>query len=271
MPASRSTRIVLLIYGIAIIVFLYLPLVSVGFASVARARFLSFPIQNYTTRWYVDAFNSDTVAELAMMTLVMSLTFKRMRTSFAVCFVMSAINEMLLMAGIISDTVLLKSPTTTREDIHALEELSVLSGRDYQEYGEEIFSSTGTLNAQKAEAVITADFKTYNEYKVNLGIGQVEVVTFQNLDEVREPFLNELESIREDMKLDWVMLLITNVVKEESMLFSTSYKPAEKLMVYQKIENGHYYLPGVLSRKKQLLPDILRVLEELRGNQVRGY
>ncbi len=73
MPASRSTRIVLLIYGIAIIVFLYLPLVSVGFASVARARFLSFPIQNYTTRWYVDAFNSDTVAELVTTSLKIAL------------------------------------------------------------------------------------------------------------------------------------------------------------------------------------------------------
>lgn len=66
MPTSRSTRIVLLLYGVLIIAFVYLPLLSVGFASVARARYLTFPIQQYSTRWYGDALQSDTVRELVL-------------------------------------------------------------------------------------------------------------------------------------------------------------------------------------------------------------
>jgi spermidine/putrescine transport system permease protein len=64
MPPSRSTRIVLLVYGLLIIFFLYLPLIAVAFASVSRARYLTFPIRAYSTRWYSDALESDTVSDL---------------------------------------------------------------------------------------------------------------------------------------------------------------------------------------------------------------
>ena len=64
MPTSPSTRIVLYVYGILVIAFLYLPLISVGFASVSKARYLSFPIKRYSTKWYGDALESSTVRGL---------------------------------------------------------------------------------------------------------------------------------------------------------------------------------------------------------------
>lgn len=69
MPASRSTRIVLFIYGLLVIGLLYLPLVSVGFASVSRARYLSFPIRTYSTKWYTEALASGTVRDLLLTSL----------------------------------------------------------------------------------------------------------------------------------------------------------------------------------------------------------
>lgn len=82
MTPSRLTRTVLFIYGIAVIVFLYLPLVSVGFASVSKARYLSFPIKRYSTKWYGEALQSSTVSELlwtslsvAAVVTVVSLVF----------------------------------------------------------------------------------------------------------------------------------------------------------------------------------------------------
>lgn len=69
MPTSRFTRIALLLYGIFIIAFLYLPLVSVGFASISKARYLSFPIKKYSTKWYVDALESSTVRDLIWTSL----------------------------------------------------------------------------------------------------------------------------------------------------------------------------------------------------------
>ena len=69
MPTSRSTRIVLYIYGILVIVFLYVPLLSVGFASVSKARYLSFPIKRYSTKWYGEALESSTVRDLLSTSL----------------------------------------------------------------------------------------------------------------------------------------------------------------------------------------------------------
>ncbi len=69
MPTSRSTRIVLYIYGILMIAFLYLPLLSVGFASISKARYLSFPIKRYSTKWYGEALESSTVRDLLTTSL----------------------------------------------------------------------------------------------------------------------------------------------------------------------------------------------------------
>lgn len=69
MPTSRSTRIVLYIYGIVVIAFLYLPLLSVGFASISKARYLSFPIKRYSTKWYGEALESSTVRDLLTTSL----------------------------------------------------------------------------------------------------------------------------------------------------------------------------------------------------------
>lgn len=73
MPASRSTRIVLYVYGLLVIAFLYLPLVSVGFASISQARYLSFPIKRYSTKWYGEALESSTVSELVMTSLTVAV------------------------------------------------------------------------------------------------------------------------------------------------------------------------------------------------------
>ncbi|GGE78581.1 ABC transporter permease [Stappia taiwanensis] len=69
MKTSQTTRIALYVYGVAIIVFLYLPLVSVGFASISKARYLSFPIRHYSTKWYAEALRSDTVSDLLFTSL----------------------------------------------------------------------------------------------------------------------------------------------------------------------------------------------------------
>lgn len=69
MQTSRSTRIVLYIYGIFVIAFLYLPLLSVGFASISKARYLSFPIKRYSTKWYGEALESSTVRDLLTTSL----------------------------------------------------------------------------------------------------------------------------------------------------------------------------------------------------------
>jgi len=169
----------------------------------------------------------------------------------------------LLMSGILSDTAILKSPTTTGEDVAAIRELAEIAGIDYQKLGYDMFASTDSLKTMDPQKVVSSDFKEYAEFGIKVGIGQVEVVTLSDLDEVREGLFHALEEIRRDRQLDWTMLMVTNILKEDSILLTTNMPKAEKKLSYPQIEKNIFDLPGVLSRKKQLLPEILRVLEEM--------
>ncbi|ADD68794.1 Inorganic diphosphatase [Denitrovibrio acetiphilus DSM 12809] len=169
----------------------------------------------------------------------------------------------ILLSGILSDTVILKSPTTTDQDIDAVKELEEISGLNFEKHGVEMFSATDSLKARNVRDIINADFKAFSEYGKQFGIGQVEVVNIEELDGVKDNLLEGLSVIKNEKGLTWSMLLVTDIIKEESVLLTSGYEPAEKLLSYKQSGERHFYLPGVLSRKKQLLPEILRVLEDL--------
>lgn len=171
-----------------------------------------------------------------------------------------------LLAGILSDTVLLKSPTTTPEDRTAVQALADLAGVDYRTFGEEMFSRTAVLSEKEPGEVVEADFKVYREYGFTVGIGQVEVVTLEDLGENSGALKNALERTAEERNLDWALLLVTNVLKENSKLISMGPSQLEEKLIYRNEGEGVFDLPGILSRKKQLLPEVLRVLEEAAEN-----
>ncbi|MCA1927796.1 MAG: putative manganese-dependent inorganic diphosphatase [Calditerrivibrio sp.] len=171
----------------------------------------------------------------------------------------------LLASGILADTVILKSPTTTDDDVRALSDLSQIGGFDYIEYGKEIFSATDSLKNRTPSDIINTDFKIYSEFGVSFGVGQVEVVNIDELKEVQSDLIKELEIIKNKNSLHMSMLLVTDIITENSILLSTTFKTIEKVIKYRQIDENSYYLPNVLSRKKQLLPEILRALEDLQG------
>ncbi len=169
----------------------------------------------------------------------------------------------MLLAGIISDTVILKSPTTTPQDLRAVNKLAKIAQIDnVYEFGEELFSVASLLNKADPKQVIEGDFKTYQTGDVRFGIGQVEVTTLTKVDEVKEKYIRQLESTKQKYALDWAMLLVTDVIAESSILLSTTYPQKERALIYPIDSPGKYHLKGVLSRKKQLLPEVLSVLEE---------
>jgi manganese-dependent inorganic pyrophosphatase len=173
----------------------------------------------------------------------------------------------LLLSGILSDTVLLKSPTTTDVDRKSVEELIEIAGVDLENYGQILFSQNSSLKEGEPGKIVKEDFKIYRE-NIAIGISQAEVVTLEDVESVTPAYLAELEEMKQKNNLDWAMLLITNVMKETSYLMMTSYPEGEKYLFYSRINENLYDLPGILSRKKQLLPEILRVLDEIRNNPV---
>ena len=169
----------------------------------------------------------------------------------------------ILLSGIVSDTIMLKSPTTTFEDYTAVQDLLSIAGvDDMYKFGETMFSGGASLAKSDARMMIEADFKRYRESGVNFGIGQSEVTTLDDVEDYRARYLEELEMVKKAYSLDWALFLITDVVKENSVLLLTRMPIAEQKLAYEKAGEGMYLLPQVLSRKKQLLPEIIRVIQE---------
>jgi len=167
----------------------------------------------------------------------------------------------LLLSGILSDTIILRSPTTTIEDIQAAEELAELAELNVEDWGREIFRHAASLSAADPDEAIARDFKIYREEGYRTGIAQMEVITLSDLNSVKLQYLDALYRAKEKFALDWAMLLITDIIGEESMLLSTSFPLAANL-IYHCVDENTFHLPDVLSRKKQLLPDVLHVLKE---------
>lgn len=167
-----------------------------------------------------------------------------------------------LLSGLMADTVMLKSPTTTPYDRHVAEKLQNRAGvEDISKFCNELFSSGSKLSDEDPMKAIEGDMKRYFESGVRFSISQIEVTGLDEAMSLKDTFISTLEKLRLRDNLDWSMLLITDVIKDYSLLFTTGYE-RETRFFWEKSGDRTYLLPGVLSRKKQLLPEILRILEE---------
>lgn len=169
----------------------------------------------------------------------------------------------ILLTGLISDTVILRSPTTTNEDIKVAEKLCKYGEiTNLQQYGQKVFESGISIAKQDPKKAIQSDFKIYKEKGLRVGIGQYEVTTLTNLDFYKDSYITALESVKEALQIDWGLFMITDVIKENSILLTTGLENIEFKFLYEKIGDRIFSMPKVLSRKKQLLPEVIRVLEE---------
>ena len=168
----------------------------------------------------------------------------------------------LMLAGLLSDTVILKSPTATGTDREMARWLGELSRLDPMEFGRRIFSAGSTLAAYpSARHLILADFKEYHVGERSFGVGQVEVVSFHEFHAMKEEILKGLEAILDERRLDTAGLLVTDIVQETSLFLVVGGKELPYVIGYPQIEETLFELPGVLSRKKQLIPHLLKVLK----------
>ena len=176
----------------------------------------------------------------------------------------------LLLAGLLSDTLILASPTTTQRDKLAAERLSrwafswdsPLKGETLESYGNDVLRSGAGLATRNPNDIVSSDMKIYEAGEYKFAIAQVEVTDLLQLKE----HLNELEKALIDMRntkaLDFAMLMVTDVVRGASELIITKpYPPILNDMPYPKREYGLRVAKGVVSRKKQLLPVLLGLLE----------
>ena len=168
----------------------------------------------------------------------------------------------LLLAGLLSDTVLLRSPTATDSDRELCDWLAGLADIDPQEFGERMFAAGSALAAYGTmEELILADFKEYTQEGKRFGVGQVEVVNFDEFQDKRGTIASTLEQLCKNRSLDLGGLLVTDIVRATSLLLLAGNSELLARVGYPRIDTGLFELKGVLSRKKQLLPHLLKILK----------
>ncbi|MDX1601290.1 MAG: DHH family phosphoesterase [Anaerolineales bacterium] len=176
----------------------------------------------------------------------------------------------MLLAGLLSDTLILSSPTTTDRDQQVAETLgrwafvggAPLEGESVESFGRQLLQAGAGLATRDPDAVVTGDLKIYDEAGSRFGIAQVEVTDMMELTDHLDELRAALGRLRDKRGLDFTMLMVTDVVGGSSRLLMESAPPALDELPYQPLADGTLQAQGVVSRKKQLLPVILALLEE---------
>ncbi len=175
----------------------------------------------------------------------------------------------LLLAGIMSDTLILNSPTTTNRDREAAERLlrwakvgdSPLANETVQSFGEQVLQAGASLASRTPDEILNTDFKQYEAGGLKFGISQVEVTNRSQLGEYITDLGDALMKLRDSHGLDFAILMVTDVVRRGSRLLITDQIPALEGLPYPRREDGTLNADGVVSRKMQLLPTVLGALE----------
>ena len=161
----------------------------------------------------------------------------------------------LMLSAIISDTLLLKSPTCTTEDVKAVEELSEIADIDYKEYGLEMLKAGTDLSSFTIEEILNLDAKEIDFKDVKSIVNQVNTADISDVMAMKEDLERGMEKIIDDENLDLFMLLITDIVNSNSqvIVLGDASNLVEKAYGV-KLQDNTALLEGVVSRKKQVVP-----------------
>lgn len=169
----------------------------------------------------------------------------------------------LLMAGLISDTLNLTSPTATTIDYEILDRLAKIAEVDPAQLAEQIFSVGSPLLTMSPEQAINADSKLYEQNGHRFAVAQIEELTFAHFPEKREALLAALDAQRQREALLFAALLVTDINDQTSLLLVRGADAFLATIDYPDYSPNIWTLAGVVSRKKQLLPYLLQCVEKL--------
>ena len=172
----------------------------------------------------------------------------------------------LLLAAILSDTLVFRSPTCTPMDVGAANRLAKIAGVDINEFANEMFEAGEKLDGKTAEEVFLQDFKVFMCGDIRFGVAQGSYMTRKNLLAAEALLQPYLEEARNKQNVEDIYMLLTDVPKEESVVISDGRYASEVLsdgFETQPAEDGSFTLPGVVSRKKQFIPALMTAYQEL--------
>jgi manganese-dependent inorganic pyrophosphatase len=164
----------------------------------------------------------------------------------------------IMMCAILSDTVIFKSPTCTKEDTKAVKELAKIAGiEDPKALGMELFKIKSAIDGTPIRDLLMRDYKNFDMSGVKVGIGQLETVDLSLFDDKIDALLEDMRELKKENNLHSILLLLTDILKEGSELLALSDDLSKIESAFGvEIENDRVWLDKVLSRKKQIVPPL---------------
>lgn len=168
----------------------------------------------------------------------------------------------LMLSAIISDTLLLKSPTCTEKDIIAAKELSNLAEVELENYGLKMLKAGTNLSTKTETELLNMDMKVFVENNVRFAVAQVNTVSEDEVLSRKEKLYNEIKSIIEKENLETFIFVITNILTNDSLALVYGRVDFIEEAFNQKVSEDKIILKGVVSRKKQIIPPISNILNK---------
>ncbi|BAK48074.1 MAG: putative manganese-dependent inorganic diphosphatase [Eubacterium sp.] len=169
----------------------------------------------------------------------------------------------LLCSAIISDTLMYRSPTCTPEDQKAAEDLAQIAGLDIESHAMAMFQAGSDFRSKSEEEIFYQDFKKFELGDTDFGVGQLSAMTQKELDEVKQRLLPYLNQAMADRKISMVFVMLTNIMEERTDVICAG-EGADAVVTeayHVEKEEDRFRLDGVVSRKKQLIPAFMEVLQ----------
>jgi manganese-dependent inorganic pyrophosphatase len=165
----------------------------------------------------------------------------------------------LMFSGIISDTLNFTSPTTTEIDIEAANELANIAQIDKDEYAMEMFKAGTKIDGKTVEEIIMSDLKVFQIDENKVAVSQVFTLSSKEILNEKQKYIETMEKMREAKGYSMIVMFLTDIVKKGSfVLYSENSKTKlEDAFDLKEIEQG-IYMDGILSRKKQIIPKLMK-------------
>jgi len=169
----------------------------------------------------------------------------------------------LLLSGILSDTLLFRSPTVTDRDRHAAEWLAGLSQVVIPDYGKRLIGTSPGLAERSADDILDGDRKNYEIVGKSVSVAQIEITGFQELPERKAALLPAMDARRQQEGLSLICLMVTDVLTIQSHLICRGEPSILAALPFARIDESEFDLASIVSRKKQLIPALQGAIEEL--------
>ena len=169
----------------------------------------------------------------------------------------------LMLSGIISDTLLFRSPTTTEYDKIAVKALAEIANVDYEQYGMEMLKAGASLKGKTKDEILYMDFKNFTIDGYKVGIGQVITLNIDEIESEKDEYIELINSSAKNNDYHIMALFATDIIKNGSYVyFNDSAKEIiQDSFGVDEITQG-YYLDRIVSRKKQIIPNIISSIEK---------